>query len=67
MILNEVSLFRLTAFFFFFFFLSKGGAVVLGFQIKFTASLHSIPLLRLIFCESVFVIQEEEEEEEEEA
>ena len=32
---------------------------------NFTSSLHSIPL-RLIFCESVFVIQEEEEEEEEE-
>ena len=32
---------------------------------NFSSSLHSIPL-RLLFCESVFVIQEEEEEEEEE-
>ena len=52
------SLFRLL-FFFFSFFQKK------FWEIKFTSSLHSIPL-RLIFCESVFVIQEEEEEEEEE-
>jgi hypothetical protein len=61
MILNEVSL---STAFFFLFFLSKGGQSF--WEIKFTSSLHSIPL-RLIFCESVFVIQQEEEEEEEEA
>ena len=63
MILNEVFLFRLL--FFFLFFLSKGQSFF--WEIKCTSHHFKFhPLLRLIFCASVFVIQEEEEEEEEE-
>ena len=49
--------------FFFLFFLSKKGSRFHG-KSNFTSHHFKFhPLLRLIFCASVFVIQEEEEEE----
>jgi len=59
MILNEVFLFRLLFFFFFFF---QKGSRFFGKSNALLITSYSIPS-RLIFCESVFVIQQEEEEE----
>jgi len=61
MILNEVFLVRLL--FFFFFFFQKRAVVFMGNQTFTSHHFKFHPLLRLIFCASVFVIQEEEEEE----
>ena len=49
--------------FFFSFFSFKRAVVFMGNQTSLLITSNSIPL-RLIFCESVFVIQQEEEEEE---